>query len=338
MEILTEDLHWKTKLNWKDTVVQIRNQELETEKILIAGLDNAGKSSIQDILRHTPIEAALRRVPSKDIEIFNKDFLKKQYVFFIPPGQEDLRINEYHGSMRNEYFSSVSSFIFVVDSSDASRFDEAQAELLRSIEDLLDLSPECSNFLIFAHKQDLEDAVDSMRIKEAILEPLKQLFPGIIIQFKIFETTVTHPETIHEPFVKAIAKHVGTIRIDFDRLAEWIRDKVRARIVLVTDSNGLLIGESFTGEENTIIYAAYVAKIFSATEDFQEDLDVEGVKIVILEEENEKGYNLISRINCSKRDYLALFIGNPLANIGMTRLVNKKGLQKLKIAYNDYKE
>ena len=108
--------------------------------------------------------------------------------------------------------------------------------------------------------------------------------------------------------------------------------------MLITDSNGLLIGESFTGEENTIIYAAYVAKIFSATEDFQEDLDVDGVKIVILEEENEKDYNLISRINCSKRDYLALFIGNPLANIGMTRLVNKRGLQKLKIAYNDYKE
>ena len=213
-----------------------------------------------------------------------------------------------------------------------------QAELLRSIEDLLDLAPECGNFLIFAHKQDLEDAVDSMKINELILEPLKQLFPGIIVQFKIFETTVTHPETIHEPFVKAIAKHVGTIRIDFDRLAEWIRDKVRARIVLITDSNGLLIGESYTGEENTIIYAAYVAKIFSATEDFQEDLDVDGVKIVILEEENEKDYNLISRINCSKRDYLALFIGNPLANIGMTRLVNKKGLQKLKIAYNDYKE
>jgi GTPase SAR1 family protein len=320
--------------------VQLGNQELglETEKILIAGLDNAGKSSIQDILRYTPIEAAMRRVPSKDIEIFNKDFLKKQYVFFVPPGQEDLRINEYHGSMRHEYFSNVSTFIFVIDSSDSSRFNEAHEELLRSIEDLLDLSPECKNFLLFAHKQDLGDAIDSMTIKEQILEPLKELFPGIVVQFKIFETTVTQPETIHEPFVKAIAKHVGTTRIDFDQLAEWIRDKVRARIVLITDSNGLLIGESFTGEENTIIYAAYVAKIFSATEDFQDELEINGVKIVILEEENEKGYSLISRINCSKRDYLALFIGNPLANIGMTRLVNKKGLQKLMVAFNDYKK
>jgi len=328
------------KFTRKDTLVQNHKQELEleTEKILIAGLDNAGKSSIQDILRYTPIEAAMRRVPSKDIEIFNKDFLKKQYVFFIPPGQEDLRINEYHGSMRNEYFSNVSTFIFVVDSSDASRFSEAQAELLKSIEDLLELSPECGNFLLFAHKQDLGDAVDSMSVQEQILEPIKQLHPGIIIQFKIFETTVAVPETIHEPFVKAIAKHVGTVKIDFDQLAEWIRNKVRARIVLITDSNGLLIGEAFTGEENTIIYAAYVAKIFSATEDFQDDLEINGIKIVILEEENEKGYSLISRINCTKRDYLALFIGNPLANIGMARLVNKKGLQKLKIAYEDYKK
>ncbi len=263
--------------------MQIHNYELETEKILIAGLDNAGKSSIQDILRHTPIEAAMRRVPSKDIEIFNKDFLKKQFVFFIPPGQEDLRINEFHGSLRNEYFSNVGSFIFVVDSTDSERFAEAQGELLRSIEDLLDLSPDCKNFMLFAHKQDLEDALDSMSIQEQVLEPIKQLFPKIIVQFKIFETTVTAPETIHEPFVKAIAKHVGTVKIDFDHLAEWIKDQVRARIVLVTDSNGLLIGEAFTGEENTIIYAAYVAKIFSATEDFQEDLEINGTKIVILE-------------------------------------------------------
>ncbi len=312
--------------------------ELETEKILLAGLDNAGKSSIQDILKFTPIEAALRRVPSKDLEIFNKNFLKKNYIFFVPPGQEDLRLNEYHGSMREEYFGNVSTFIFIIDSSDDLRFKEASAELQRSIEDLLDLSPNCKSFLIFAHKQDLNNASDGMRIKKEILDPLKQLYPGIILQFKIYETTVLNPETIHEPFVRAIAKHVGIVRIDFDKLAEWIREKVRARIVLITDPNGLLIGESFTGEENSLVYAAYVAKIFSATEDFQSDLEGDSVKIILLEENSENHYSIISRINCSKNDYLALFIGNPLANIGMTRLVNKKGLQKLKAAYSNYKE
>ncbi|MHA1186898.1 MAG: hypothetical protein ACTSSK_08505 [Candidatus Heimdallarchaeota archaeon] len=30
--------------------------ELETEKVLIVGIDNAGKSSIQDILRFTSVE------------------------------------------------------------------------------------------------------------------------------------------------------------------------------------------------------------------------------------------------------------------------------------------
>ncbi|MHA1220933.1 MAG: ADP-ribosylation factor-like protein, partial [Candidatus Heimdallarchaeota archaeon] len=137
--------------------MQTQNQELELEpeKVLIAGLDNAGKSSIQDILRYIPTEAALRRTPSKDIEIFNKNFLKKNYIFFIPPGQEDLRLNEYHGSMRMEYFSNVSTFIFVVDSSDSSRFKEALNELRSSIEDLLDISPSCAKFLLFVHKQDL---------------------------------------------------------------------------------------------------------------------------------------------------------------------------------------
>ncbi|HUT81729.1 MAG TPA: ADP-ribosylation factor-like protein [Candidatus Bathyarchaeia archaeon] len=318
--------------------MQIQNQELdmETNKILIAGIDNAGKSSIQDTLRFISTEAALRRAPSRDIEIFNKNFLKKNYVFFIPPGQEDLRINEYHGSMKIEYFSEVSTFIFVIDSSDKERFREAQIELQHSIEDLLELSPECNKFLFFAHKQDLKDASNAIAIQKEILEPLAHLFPGIIKQFKIFETSILFPESIHEPFLKAIASHIGTIKIDFDILADWIREQVSAKIVLITDPHGLLVGESFIGKEESLIYAAYVAKIFSATEEFQEDLVKDGVKIVILEDDDERNYSLISRINCSKNDYLALFIGNPAVHLGMARLINKRGLEKLQEVYYNY--
>ena len=311
--------------------------EIETEKILIVGLDNAGKSSIQDILQFASIEAASRRTPSKDLELFNKGFLKKNYVFFIPPGQEDLRREELHGSMRNEYFSDVSTLILVVDSTDNQRFIQVQEELQKTIEDLLELSPKCQNFILFAHKQDLNQAVESMEIKKKIMDPLSQLYPGIINQFIIYETTILDPRTIHEPFVKAIAKHIGTNKIDFDELADWVRDQVKARIVLITDANGLLIGESYVGQEDSLIFAAYIAKIFSAVEDFEADIKVGGIKIVVLEEENEVDYSVISRINCSKKDYLAMLIGYPKAYMGMSKLINKKGLERLKIAYDNYR-
>lgn len=311
--------------------------EMEIKKVLIAGLDNAGKSSIQDILKYIPIEAAQRRTPSKDLEMSQKIFLKKKYIFFIPPGQEDLRLNEFHGTMKNEYFENVSTFIFVIDSSDIERANEARAELQRSIEDLVQLSPECKSFLLFAHKQDLEEAKNGLILKKQILDPLNHLFPDIIHQFRIFETTFYNPETIHEPFVKAIAKHVGTNRIDFDKLAEWVRKQANAKIVLVTDPNGLLIGESFTGVENSTVFAAYVAKIFSAIEDFQTDLEVGGIKIIVLEDEDDSSYSIISRINCSKDDYLALLIGYPKTQIGMARIINRTGLSHLRDAYNDYK-
>ena len=314
-----------------------QEMELEIEKVLIAGLDNAGKSSIQDILKYIPIEAAQRRTPSKDLEISQKSFLKKKYIFFIPPGQEDLRINEFHGTMKNEYFENVSTFIFVLDSGDIERASEARAELQRSIEDLIQLSPECKNFLLFAHKQDLEEARDGLTLKKLVLDPLGQLFPGIVNRFKIFETTLYNPETIHEPFVKAIAKHVGTNRIDFDKLAEWVRKQANAKIVLITDPNGLLIGESFTGVENSTVFAAYVAKIFTAIEDFQTDLEVGGIKIIVLEDEDESNYSIISRINCTKNDYLALLIGYPKTQIGMARIINRQGLGHLREAYNNYK-
>ena len=57
--------------------MQIQDQivELETQKILIAGLDNAGKSSIQDIMQFISIEAAKRRIPSEEIELLNEEYM-----------------------------------------------------------------------------------------------------------------------------------------------------------------------------------------------------------------------------------------------------------------------
>jgi len=307
------------------------------EKILIAGLDNAGKSSIQDILKYLSTDTVLRRIPSREIEIFYKNFLDKKYVFFIPPGQEELRIEEFHGSLRNEYFNNVSAFIFIVDCSDITRFKEVQEELKKSLFDLEELSPDCKTFLLFAHKQDLEDAVNSLIIKKEILDPLEPYFKNIIKEFKIFETTIINPETIHEPFIKAIAKHMGLNRINFDKLANWIRKQTKAKMTLITDSNGLLLGESFTGDEKTKIYAAYIVKIFSAMERFQEDYGIDGIKVVVLENDEGKNYSLISRTNKTTNDYLTLFIGNPSVNIGMTRIINKKGLEELLSIYENYK-
>jgi GTPase SAR1 family protein len=319
----------------KQMVIKQSELNVENKKVLICGLDNAGKSSIQDILRFSTVETALRRVPSKEMEIFNKQFLKKRYVFFIPPGQEDLRRNEFHGTMKNDYFENVTTFIFVVDAGAKERLQEAGEELQRAIEDLLELSSECQNYLLFAHKQDLDDAQTSLAIKKELLDPLHRFFPTIVQKFKIFETTILSPETIHEPFVKAIAQHSGLTRVDFDQLAAWVRKQTSARVVLISDENGLLIGESYTGKENPSAYAAYMAKIFTATDEFQNELESNGFETILFEEGQSKSYSLISRIACSN-DYLSLFIGFPQEQIGMTRIINRKGLQKLQEAYDKY--
>jgi len=316
-----------------------RSQELslQVEKVLITGLDNAGKSSIQDILNYLPPEAIFRRAPSQDLELFSKIFLRKKFVFFIPPGQEKLRVSELHGTMKEDYFSNVATFIFVVDAADHSRFEEVQKELHWSLVDLLSCAPECRQFLLFVHKQDLPEAWSGLEVTERILQPLLNHFPQVIGKFKIFETTVVNPETIYEAFLKAIAKHVGLNRIDFDELAEWIREQVKAKVVLITDAQGLLVGDSQEGKEDLLIYAAYVAKVFSATDAFHYDLLNEGIKMAILEEEKKQNYSIISRINCSKEDYLALFIGNPRVNLGLARLITKKGLEKLTEAFQRYR-
>lgn len=316
---------------------QKQYKSLLKEKILIAGLDNAGKSSIQDILNFTSTTAALRRAPSQELEIFDRQFLKTEFTFFVPPGQRKLRLGELHGDLRYEYFTNVNQLVFVVDAKAKERFSEVRDELQRVLEDILELANNCQSFILLAHKQDLKEAANGLEIQKEILKPLEDYFPSVIHKFKIFETTIFGPETIYEVFLKAIAKHRGLNRIDFDRLADWVQKETSAKMVLISDANGLLIGASKLSLNNVRAYAAYIAKMFSALEDYQVELGSVGIQSILLEEENNE-YSLISRINCSNDDYLALLIINPKEHIGLTRIINRKAISKLREAFKDYRQ
>ena len=112
-------------------------------KILVLGLDNAGKTTI---LKSITGESLKNIQPTKGftVKIFEKENIK--FTFWDVGGQKTLR------NIWENYFENNDALIYVIDSSDNDRIEESGKELRNLLEEnLLCGIP----LLIFANKQDL---------------------------------------------------------------------------------------------------------------------------------------------------------------------------------------
>jgi Arf/Sar family protein len=116
-------------------------------RILMLGLDNAGKTTI---LYKLKLGKASTTVPTVG---FNVETVKHKNVSFAVwdcGGQERIR------PLWRHYFTGTNALIYVVDSSDHTRLEESKTELLRVISD-----KELSGCLliVLANKQDVPGAI-----------------------------------------------------------------------------------------------------------------------------------------------------------------------------------
>ena len=124
--------------------------------LVILGLDNAGKTTIVNKLNDLPIDQI------KPTESFNKTSLERGKILLKVidvGGQSKLRYTW------RTYLSGVGALIFVVDSADKERMDEAYGELLLLLEEVeLRSIP----LLIFANKQDIKGALTPTEIYKSL--------------------------------------------------------------------------------------------------------------------------------------------------------------------------
>ncbi|CCE79370.1 Piso0_001429 [Millerozyma farinosa CBS 7064] len=123
-------------------------------RILMLGLDNAGKTTI---LYKLKLGKTSSTVPTVG---FNVETVKHKNVSFAVwdcGGQERIR------PLWRHYFTGTNALIYVVDSSDKDRLEESRKELVRVISD-----KELSNCLliILANKQDLPGAIKPKELIE----------------------------------------------------------------------------------------------------------------------------------------------------------------------------
>lgn len=128
-----------------------KNREM---RILMLGLDNAGKTTI---LYKLKLGKTLKTVPTVG---FNVETVKHKNISFAVwdcGGQERIR------PLWRHYFTGTNALIYVVDSLDIDRLDELKKELMRVIND-----KELANCLliVLANKQDMPGAIKPKELIE----------------------------------------------------------------------------------------------------------------------------------------------------------------------------
>lgn len=127
-----------------------------TYKIVIVGLNNAGKTTITYALQ---LNKFVDTIPTIGGQVEEITYQNIKFLAWDLGGQEQLR------ESWSLYYASTDAVIFVVDSTEPQRFSIARNELHRILESP-DLADAC--ILIFANKQDVAGAIPPEKVAEAM--------------------------------------------------------------------------------------------------------------------------------------------------------------------------
>ncbi|KAJ1725917.1 ADP-ribosylation factor-like protein 2 [Coemansia biformis] len=136
-------------------IKKLREKEKEI-RILVLGLDNAGKTTIMKRLNGESIDTVS---PTLGFNITTIEFESYKVNFWDVGGQRTIR-----PYWRN-YFEQTDGIIWVVDSADRQRMGDCASELAALLkEDKL----AGASLLVFANKQDIAGALSDDEIKDAL--------------------------------------------------------------------------------------------------------------------------------------------------------------------------
>ena len=119
-------------------------------RILMVGLDAAGKTTI---LYKLKLGEVVTTIPTIGFNVETVEYKNISFTVWDVGGQDKIR------NLWRHYYQNTQGLIFVVDSNDKARIDDAKTELHKMLqeEELKD-----ADLLVFANKQDLPHAGSSV--------------------------------------------------------------------------------------------------------------------------------------------------------------------------------
>ncbi|CAF3372620.1 unnamed protein product [Rotaria sp. Silwood2] len=159
-------------------------QEKEEIRILIDGLDSAGKTTVLYVMK---FGEDVQTISTPDFNIETIEFRNFNITAWDIVGRERIR------PLWKNRFKNISAIVFVIDSTDRERLKQMYDALYKIVnDDELNYQP----ILILANKQDLSNA---MRINE-LCDKLSMDKIGLNRKWHIQETIATKSQGLHQGF------------------------------------------------------------------------------------------------------------------------------------------
>ncbi|MFX1489340.1 MAG: ADP-ribosylation factor-like protein [Promethearchaeota archaeon] len=216
-------------------------------KVIISGLDNAGKTSILTALdkKYDFQKDIVQLKPTIRVEYHKMNFLRNNTIFWDMGGQNQYR--EIYMNYQDVYFDSTDLLIYVIDIQDPDRFENS-LDYLNSILSFFTESKMKVPIIITFHKYDPD-----LRDNEVILKNIDKLRTTLLDKYPNFKI-LFQQTSIYD--IISIVQLVSYGLSVFDEkffemtgLLEKFTEIFKSQAIIVFDRNGIIISEYYSDIE-----------------------------------------------------------------------------------------
>ena len=213
-------------------------------KVVISGLDNAGKTSILTALdkKYDFQKDIVQLKPTIRVEYHKMNFLRNNTIFWDMGGQDQYR--EIYINYQDVYFDATDLLIYVIDIQDTERFENS-LEYLNEILTYFTESKMDVPLIITFHKYDPD-----LRGNTEILQNIDEL-RGILLEkysnFKILFQQTSIYDIIS--IVQLVSYGLSVFDEKFFELSELLErylEEFKSQALIVFDRNGIIISEYYS--------------------------------------------------------------------------------------------
>ena len=208
------------------------------KKIVIAGVDNAGKTSIiQTLINPQEAKEAKSQKPTKGVEYENIDLFGYNLSIWDLGGQDIYR--KKYLSEPKEHFGYTSLFVFVIDVSDSKR-RVASLEYLKNIMEIFKYLEEAPVSVVLLHKSDLMKPKEITKNKTELTKEIQKIFGDI--RFFTHVTSIFNFNTIFSAFSEGL-REISPVNTIIKNILVNFESKVNAKYISFYNETGICIAE-----------------------------------------------------------------------------------------------
>lgn len=216
-------------------------------KIVLMGLSNAGKTCIYErVFEGKRPWELMQSTSTKGIDYRKCEVgvISKPVIWDL--GGQQKYLEEYHGPLKKNIFQKASILLYVVDASDADRFEKARIEFEWSVNQILLYNPQ-AKVHVFLHK------VDLIHDKNTVIPYLKDFLSKNISSKITFHKTSIFDESLFTTW-SGVIRDISPKTTFIKSILKLLKDQKGVKdVLLIEKTSGLACGSTVNIFEEEIV-------------------------------------------------------------------------------------